>query len=117
MFEPVHGSAPDIAGKGIANPIGQIWSGAMMLDHLGHPEAAEALVAATDGPRTPDMGGEATTQILGVRAAQRHNSYSRIGRPSRSSAGGRDAPVSRAMPPAGCRGGAGEDQCTLGVMT
>ena len=45
MFEPVHGSAPDIAGKGIANPIGQIWSGAMMLDHLGHGEAAAAIVS------------------------------------------------------------------------
>jgi hypothetical protein len=44
MFEPVHGSAPDIAGKGIANPIGQIWSGAMMLEHLGHPDAADAIV-------------------------------------------------------------------------
>ena len=74
MFEPVHGSAPDIAGKGIANPIGQIWSGAMMLDHLGHPQAAEAVVAAietvlVDGPRTPDMGGEATTEVLGTAIA------------------------------------------------
>jgi tartrate dehydrogenase/decarboxylase / D-malate dehydrogenase len=65
MFEPVHGSAPDIAGKGIANPIGQIWSGAMMLDHLGHPEAAAALegaiakVLAAGEPRTPDLGGKA----------------------------------------------------------
>ncbi len=70
MFEPVHGSAPDIAGKGIANPIGQVWSGAMMLDHLGHTKAAAAVVAAietvlVDGPRTPDMGGEATTDVLG----------------------------------------------------
>ena len=48
MFEPVHGSAPDIAGKGIANPIGQIWSGAMMLDHLGHPDAAAAVVRAIE---------------------------------------------------------------------
>lgn len=48
MFEPVHGSAPDIAGKGIANPIGQIWSGAMMLEHLGHPEAAKCIVAAIE---------------------------------------------------------------------
>ncbi|MQA84340.1 MAG: tartrate dehydrogenase [Streptosporangiales bacterium] len=67
MFEPVHGSAPDIAGRGIANPIGQIWSGAMMLDHLGQPEAGSAMVAAigrvlaeTD-LRTPDLGGTATT--------------------------------------------------------
>jgi tartrate dehydrogenase/decarboxylase/D-malate dehydrogenase len=71
MFEPVHGSAPDIAGKGIANPIGQIWSGAMMLDHLGHPEAAAAIVGAIEGilesrePRTPDMGGKATTEEMG----------------------------------------------------
>jgi len=71
MFEPVHGSAPDIAGKGIANPIGQIWSGAMMLDHLGHPEAGAAVVSAiekvlADGScLTPDMGGTATTSELG----------------------------------------------------
>jgi tartrate dehydrogenase/decarboxylase/D-malate dehydrogenase len=71
MFEPVHGSAPDIAGKGIANPIGQIWSGAMMLEHLGEREAAAAIeraIAATlaDGNvLTPDMGGNADTQTLG----------------------------------------------------
>lgn len=71
MFEPVHGSAPDIAGKGIANPIGQIWAGAMMLDHLGHPEGHDLIVSAIeavvggDGPRTPDMGGSATTVDLG----------------------------------------------------
>ncbi|MCG6877852.1 MAG: tartrate dehydrogenase [Deltaproteobacteria bacterium] len=71
MFEPVHGSAPDIAGKGIANPIGQIWSGALMLDHLGHPEAAEAVERAIETVlldphlRTPDMGGKATTVEVG----------------------------------------------------
>jgi tartrate dehydrogenase/decarboxylase/D-malate dehydrogenase len=70
MFEPVHGSAPDIAGKGIANPIGQIWSGAMMLEHLGHPDAAADVVAAIeavvkDGPRTRDLGGTATTVEVG----------------------------------------------------
>ncbi|MEX2569864.1 MAG: tartrate dehydrogenase [Gemmatimonadota bacterium] len=71
MFEPVHGSAPDIAGKGIANPVGQIWSGAMMLDHLGHPEAAQAvvdaieLVIAEPGAGTPDLGGRRTTTELG----------------------------------------------------
>jgi tartrate dehydrogenase/decarboxylase/D-malate dehydrogenase len=70
MFEPVHGSAPDIAGKGIANPIGQIWSGAMMLEHLGHPAAAKDVVAAIeavvkDGPRTRDLGGTATTVEVG----------------------------------------------------
>jgi tartrate dehydrogenase/decarboxylase/D-malate dehydrogenase len=69
-FEPVHGSAPDIAGRGIANPIGQIWSGAMMLEHLGHAEAAGAIMAAIEtvlreGPRTPDMGGTAATEELG----------------------------------------------------
>jgi len=71
-FEPVHGSAPDIAGRGIANPIGQIWSGAMMLDHLGHREAHNAIVRAIESvladpaaPRTPDMGGKATTVELG----------------------------------------------------
>jgi tartrate dehydrogenase/decarboxylase/D-malate dehydrogenase len=68
MFEPVHGSAPDIAGKGIANPIGQIWSGAMMLEHLGERDAAadvlraiEETVADASAPRTADLGGRATT--------------------------------------------------------
>jgi len=76
MFEPVHGSAPDIAGKGIANPIGQIWSGSMMLDHLGHPEAAAAIERAIEtvleepGLRTPDMGGRATTVQLGRAIAE-----------------------------------------------
>src|SRR5207237_2659297 len=67
MFEPVHGSAPDIAGKKIANPIAQIWSGAMMLQHLGEAEAGlaveraiEKLIAAHD-PTTPDLGGKAPT--------------------------------------------------------
>ena len=70
MFEPVHGSAPDIAGKGIANPIGQIWSGAMMLDHLGHKDAGDSIVKAIEvvlreGPRTADMGGKSNTQDVG----------------------------------------------------
>ena len=71
MFEPVHGSAPDIAGRGIANPIGQIWSGALMLAHLGRPEAAAAIVRAIERVlkegrvRTPDLGGSATTEELG----------------------------------------------------
>jgi tartrate dehydrogenase/decarboxylase/D-malate dehydrogenase len=71
MFEPVHGSAPDIAGKGIANPIGQIWSGAMMLRHLGEAKAADAVetaiaeVLATKLVRTPDIGGNASTKDLG----------------------------------------------------
>lgn len=70
MFEPVHGSAPDIAGKGIANPIGQIWSGAMMLEHLGEQAAADRIVKAIEqvlqnkNSLTPDMGGNATTESL-----------------------------------------------------
>jgi tartrate dehydrogenase/decarboxylase/D-malate dehydrogenase len=73
LFEPVHGSAPDIAGRFIANPIGQIWCGAMMLDFLGHKEAHDAMLAAIEqvlqpasgAPRTPDIGGTARTQDLG----------------------------------------------------
>ncbi|HJU12781.1 MAG TPA: tartrate dehydrogenase [Candidatus Binataceae bacterium] len=72
MFEPVHGSAPDIAGKGIANPIGQIWSAAMMLEHLGEAEAGETIFRAietvlqsADAPLTPDLGGKASTRELG----------------------------------------------------
>jgi tartrate dehydrogenase/decarboxylase/D-malate dehydrogenase len=67
MFEPVHGSAPDIAGRGIANPIGAIWTAALMLEHLGHAEAATEVVAAISGVladktvRTPDLGGTANT--------------------------------------------------------
>jgi tartrate dehydrogenase/decarboxylase/D-malate dehydrogenase len=67
MFEPIHGSAPDIAGRGIANPIGAIWAGALMLDHLGQRAAHDRVVAAIshvlagNGPRTPDLGGTATT--------------------------------------------------------
>src|SRR5258707_1087931 len=75
MFEPVHGSAPDIAGKGIANPIGQIWSGAMMLRHLSVPDAANAVesaiaeVLAQSKVRTPDIGGTSTTKDLGAAIA------------------------------------------------
>ena len=71
MFEPVHGSAPDIAGRGIANPIAQIWSGAMMLEHLGHAAAAADIVAAIEKvvasgeALTPDLGGKAGTAELG----------------------------------------------------
>lgn len=70
MFEPVHGSAPDIYGKNIANPIGQIWSASMMLDHFGEIEAAKAIMIAIesvlkDGPRTPDISGNASTQDVG----------------------------------------------------
>jgi tartrate dehydrogenase/decarboxylase / D-malate dehydrogenase len=73
LFEPVHGSAPDIAGKGIANPIGQIWCGAMMLEFLGHRDAHDAVLAAIEkvlqpgsgAPRTADIGGTAGTADVG----------------------------------------------------
>ncbi|MCV9386706.1 tartrate dehydrogenase [Reichenbachiella ulvae] len=69
MFEPIHGSAPDIAGKNIANPIGQIWSGVMMLEHLGENEAANAILAAVDkttesGVLPVDLGGSSSTQEI-----------------------------------------------------
>ena len=78
LFEPVHGSAPDIAGKGIANPIGQIWSGAMMLEFLGHKDAHDAVLTAIEkvldpksgAPNTPDIGGTATTTDVGKAIAQ-----------------------------------------------
>ena len=75
VFEPVHGSAPDIAGQGIANPIGQIWSGAMMLDHLGEPAAAASIVKAIEHVlaepklRTGDLGGAANTVACGKAVA------------------------------------------------
>ncbi len=73
LFEPVHGSAPDIAGRNIANPIGQIWCGAMMLEFLGHRDAHDAILAAIEAvlapesgaPRTPDIGGKAGTADVG----------------------------------------------------
>ena len=76
MFEPVHGSAPDIAGQGIANPIGQIWSGAMMLDHLGEKDAGRAIVDAIERVlgektlRTRDLGGNADTVACGKAVAE-----------------------------------------------
>lgn len=78
LFEPVHGSAPDIAGKQIANPIGQIWSTAMMLEFLGHKAAHDAILTAieavlspsSDAPKTPDLGGNAKTQDLGKAIAE-----------------------------------------------
>jgi len=78
LFEPVHGSAPDIAGRGVANPIGQIWSAALMLDFLGHRAAHDAIVSAieavlgsgSDAPRTPDLGGKAGTRDVGAAIAQ-----------------------------------------------
>lgn len=77
LFEPVHGSAPDIAGQGVANPIGQIWCGAMMLDFLGHRDAHDAVLAAIEAvlqpgstaPRTRDLGGQASTLELGEAVA------------------------------------------------
>ncbi|WP_447553520.1 tartrate dehydrogenase [Vreelandella sp. EE22] len=79
LFEPVHGSAPDIAGKGIANPIGQIWSGAMMLEHLGHVDAGKAMVDAIEAVLaegdgqvlTRDVGGNGTTESLGKAIAEK----------------------------------------------
>ena len=78
LFEPVHGSAPDIAGKGVANPIGMIWSGALMLEHLGHAEAGSAVLRAIEetladatAPRTKDLGGNADTAEAGKAIASR----------------------------------------------
>ena len=67
MFEPVHGSAPDIAGKGIANPIGQIWSGAMMLEHLGHADAARARSSRRSSACSPIRARRARRDIGGTR--------------------------------------------------
>ena len=76
VFEPVHGSAPDIAGRGIANPCGAIWSASLMLDHLGEFEAARMLMGALEetchaGPRTQDVGGVASTAEVGDAVAER----------------------------------------------
>ncbi|MDB5698223.1 MAG: tartrate dehydrogenase [Alphaproteobacteria bacterium] len=78
MFEPVHGSAPDIAGQGIANPVGQIWSAAMMLDHLGEAEAAARIMAAIEATlgdpsveKTPDLGGTGSTVSFAKAIAER----------------------------------------------
>ena len=78
VFEPVHGSAPDIAGQGLANPAGAIWSASLMLEHLGEPEAAEQLLRALEnvcreGPRTRDIGGDATTREVGEAIAAQLN--------------------------------------------
>jgi tartrate dehydrogenase/decarboxylase/D-malate dehydrogenase len=76
VFEPVHGSAPDIAGRGVANPAGAIWSASLMLEHLGEPEPADLLMraleaACRDGVRTADVGGRATTREAGDAVAER----------------------------------------------
>ena len=70
LFEPIHGSAPDIAGRGIANPMATVWAGSMLLDHLGESDAAALLMRAVEqvalaGPRTPDLGGTASTHDVG----------------------------------------------------
>ena len=75
LFEPAHGLAPDIYGRGIANPISQIWAGAMMLEHLGEDAAAKAVMDAINGvlaagPRTSDMGGQAKTNDVGRAIAE-----------------------------------------------
>ena len=80
MFEPVHGSAPDIAGQGIANPIGQVWSAAMMLDHLGHKDAHDAIIKAIEDTirerdnLTADMGGDASCVACGDAIVRRLSS-------------------------------------------
>jgi tartrate dehydrogenase/decarboxylase/D-malate dehydrogenase len=82
LFEPVHGSAPDIAGQGIANPAGAVWSAVLMLEHLGEAEAAATLMQALEDvcrgtPRTRDVGGEATTREVGEAIAARVSERSR----------------------------------------
>jgi tartrate dehydrogenase/decarboxylase/D-malate dehydrogenase len=83
IFEPVHGSAPDIAGKKIANPLATIWTGALMLEHLGHPKAAADIMRAIeqviiDGPHTPDMKGKASTSQVGTAVAEAIRAQSKI---------------------------------------
>jgi tartrate dehydrogenase/decarboxylase/D-malate dehydrogenase len=76
MFEPVHGSAPDIAGKGVANPMAAIWAAALMLQHLGQLDAAALIMealrhVALNGPKTPDVGGTASTHEVGLAISER----------------------------------------------
>ena len=105
LFEPVHGSAPDIAGRGVANPIGQIWSAALMLDFLGHRDAHDAIAAAIEAvlepgcgaPRTPDLGGTAATSDLGRALARM------VARESRRSSALVDGVVSTDCAPRGRR--------------
>jgi len=83
IFEPVHGSAPDIAGRRIANPLATIWSGALMLEHLGHRAAAADIVRAVerviiDGPHTPDMKGKASTAEVGAAVAEAVRAQSKV---------------------------------------
>ena len=83
IFEPVHGSAPDIAGRRIANPLATIWSGALMLEHLGHRAAAADIVRAVErviieGPHTPDMKGKASTAEVGAAVAEAVRAQSKV---------------------------------------
>jgi tartrate dehydrogenase/decarboxylase/D-malate dehydrogenase len=83
IFEPVHGSAPDIAGKKIANPLATIWTAALMLEHLGHPQAAADIMHAIeqviiDGPHTPDMKGKASTSQVGAAVAEAIRAQSKV---------------------------------------
>jgi tartrate dehydrogenase/decarboxylase / D-malate dehydrogenase len=83
IFEPVHGSAPDIAGRRIANPLATIWSGALMLEHLGHPAAAADVLRAIerviiDGPHTPDMKGKGGTAEVGAAVAEAVRAQSKV---------------------------------------
>jgi tartrate dehydrogenase/decarboxylase/D-malate dehydrogenase len=83
IFEPVHGSAPDIAGKKIANPLATIWTAALMLEHLGHPKAAADIMRAIeqvilDGPHTPDMKGKSSTSQVGAAVAEAIRSQSKV---------------------------------------
>ena len=83
IFEPVHGSAPDIAGRKIANPLATIWSGALMLEHLGHREAAADILRAIeqviiDGPHTPDMKGKSSTSDVGAAVAEAVRAQSKV---------------------------------------
>jgi tartrate dehydrogenase/decarboxylase/D-malate dehydrogenase len=83
IFEPVHGSAPDIAGRRIANPLATIWSGALMLEHLGHAAAAADVLRAIqrviiEGPHTPDMKGKSGTAEVGAAVAEAVRSQSKV---------------------------------------
>ena len=86
MFEPVHGSAPDIAGKGVANPIGQVWTAAMMLEQLGEEDADRAIINAIESQvasgkiLTRDLGGDASTEMVAeqlVRLVRENDASSR----------------------------------------
>jgi tartrate dehydrogenase/decarboxylase/D-malate dehydrogenase len=90
MFEPVHGSAPDIVGQGIANPLGQVWAAVMMLEHLGATDSASALLTAMEGAIaddcvTPDMGGLLSTADVGRAVVRRIQSLNGHGASPRSS--------------------------------